>query len=299
MNIRKWLPHAATLTLAAVLVITQHVWADPIVARLTATTTATSKTTINYQGYLTDSSGNPVNEPVDMVFRLYNVESGGEALWIETQNGVVVSDGLFSVLLGDVTSISTEIIANNSDLWLGIAVGGDEEMSPRERIASAPYAMLANVPDGSITSAKIADGAVTSAKLEHSGPHIPITPDENGLVKMAVLRQDSTTNTYSKDQVIVIGWGYKQGDESDEMSEAVDFGITFSTAPIVLTAMAGQRPVASGAPSSSGDFDIDSIKKVTCTKDVTTTGFTIYMGGETLGNDRYWGYTWIAIGTLE
>ena len=167
MSIRKWLPNMVTLALAALLVITQHMWASPLVARLTATTTASSKTTINYQGYLTDSSGNPVNEPLDIVFRLYNVESGGEALWIETQNGVVVSDGLFSVLLGDVTSISTEIIANNSDLWLGIAVGGDEEMSPREKIASAPYALLANVPDGSITSAKIADDAVTSSKIAH------------------------------------------------------------------------------------------------------------------------------------
>ena len=166
MSIKKWLPNVVTLLLAALLVITQHVWADPIAERLTSTATASSKTTINYQGYLTDSSGNPVSDPLDMVFRLYNVESGGEALWTETQSAVAVSDGLFSVLLGNVTPISTEIIANNSDLWLGIAVGGDEEMSPREKIASAPYALLANVPDGSITSAQLADNAVTSAKIQ-------------------------------------------------------------------------------------------------------------------------------------
>ena len=165
MSIKKWLPNVVTLLLAALLVITQHVWADPIAERLTSTATGSSKTTINYQGYLTDSSGNPVNDPLDMVFRLYNVESGGEALWTETQN-VEVQDGLFSVLLGNVTPISTEIIASNNDLWLGIAVGGDEEMSPREKIASAPYAMLANVPDGSITQAKLADNAVTSAKIQ-------------------------------------------------------------------------------------------------------------------------------------
>jgi hypothetical protein len=165
MAYKRWFPHAMTLLLAALLVLTQQIWASPIVARLTATTTGSSKTTINYQGYLTDSSGNPVNDPLDMVFRLYNVESGSEALWTEEQNGVVVSDGLFSVLLGNVTPISTEIIANNNDLWLGIAVGGDEEMIPREKIASAPYALLANVPDGSITSAKLADDAVTSSKI--------------------------------------------------------------------------------------------------------------------------------------
>ena len=165
MTWKRWFPHVITLLLAALLVLTQQIWAGPVAERLTSAATGSSKTTINYQGYLTDSSGNPVNDPLDMVFRLYNVESGGEALWTETQN-VEVQDGLFSVLLGNVTPISTEIIASNNDLWLGIAVGGDEEMSPREKIASAPYAMLANVPDGSITQAKLADNAVTSAKIQ-------------------------------------------------------------------------------------------------------------------------------------
>ena len=48
-------------------------------------------------------------------------------------------------------------------LWLGVTVGSEPgEMSPRERIASVPYAMVASVPDGSITQAKLAAGAVTS-----------------------------------------------------------------------------------------------------------------------------------------
>jgi len=168
MDIRKWLPNIVTLALAVLLVITQQVWAGPITARLTSTTTATSKTTINYQGYLTDSNGDPVNTengPLEMVFRLYNVESGGTHLWTETQS-VEVKDGLFSVSLGSVTSIPTAVVANNDNLWLGIAVGGDEEMSPREKIASSPYAILANIPDGSITSAKLANSAVTSAKIQ-------------------------------------------------------------------------------------------------------------------------------------
>lgn len=168
MDWKRWLPNAITLLLAALMVITQQVWAGPIASRLTAATTASSKTTINYQGYLTDSSGDPVNETVDMVFRLYRNEGDPvtEAVWEETQTGVLVSNGLFSVLLGSVTDIPTATIANNASLWLGIAVGGDEEMSPREKIASSPYAMLANVPDSSITSAKLADNAVTSAKIQ-------------------------------------------------------------------------------------------------------------------------------------
>jgi hypothetical protein len=150
MSIKKWLPNAVTLLLAALLVITQHVWANPIAERLTSTSTASSKTTINYQGCLTDSNGDPINDSLDMVFRLYNVESGGTALWTEAQNGVLVTECLFSVLLGSVESLPQSLFTQNDSLWLGITVGGDEEMTPREKLASAPYALAGGLPSGVI-----------------------------------------------------------------------------------------------------------------------------------------------------
>ena len=150
MSIKKWLPNVATLALAALLVITQHVWADPIAKRLTSTATGSSKTTINYQGYLTDSSGNPANGTLDMVFRLYNVESGGTALWTEAQDGVLVTECLFSVLLGSEEYLPQSLFVQNDNLWLGITVGGDEEMTPREKLASAPYALAGGLPSGVI-----------------------------------------------------------------------------------------------------------------------------------------------------
>jgi hypothetical protein len=219
MNIRKWLPHVATLALAALLVITQHVWADSIAERLTSTATGSSKTTINYQGYLTDSSGNPVSDPLDMVFRLYNVESGGDALWTETQSAVAVSDGLFSVLLGSATPISTETIANNNDLWLGIAVGGDEEMSPREKIASAPYAMSANVSAPFVTRSVnlcftpyfVCDGVVSDFNRITLGSNqiwsgsFSFTPFDRGLVS-GIGRIDLADDTTTFGAVPVAVW---------------------------------------------------------------------------------------------
>ena len=144
----RWLPTPGNV-LFTLLVVAGLLWATnagalPLRAPAGG---GTSKTTINYQGYLTDSSGNPVNDTLDIVFRLYNVESGGEALWTETQN-VEVQDGLFSVLLGSVTDIPAGVVANNDDLWLGIAVGADDEMSPREKIASVPYAMSSSCRPG-------------------------------------------------------------------------------------------------------------------------------------------------------
>ena len=145
----RWLLPTPGNALFTLLVVAGLLWANSAGALPLHTPAAagTSTGTINYQGYLTDSSGNPVNDTLDMGFRLYNVESGGEALWTETQN-VEVQDGLFSVLLGSVTDIPAGGVANNDDLWLGIAVGADDEMSPREKIASVPYAMSASCRPG-------------------------------------------------------------------------------------------------------------------------------------------------------
>ena len=147
---KRWLPYTVTLLLAALLVLTQQMWASPIVAQLTSTATASSKTTVNYQGYLLDSSGSPVNDTLEMVFRLYDTETGSPdtTLWTETQS-VEVRDGLFSVLLGSVEPLSQLLFVQNDNLWLGITIGA-EELTPREKLASAPYALAGGLPSGVI-----------------------------------------------------------------------------------------------------------------------------------------------------
>ncbi len=162
---RQFIPNAGTIVLVIVLL-----WAQQAGALGFLAPDAASTSTISYQGRLADSSGNPVtNAGLGMKFRLYNAATGGSALWTETYSGVPVNGGLFHVLLGSVTPIPASLFSSNSTLYLGITVGADTEMTPREQLASAPYAMQASqaltVPDGSITTAKIADGAVTLSKL--------------------------------------------------------------------------------------------------------------------------------------
>lgn len=138
---------------------------------------AASTSTIAYQGRLADSGGNPLTTTVNMTFRLYNAATGGTPLWAEDwtgPNGVQVSDGLFNVMLGSLTSIPQNVIAGNPTLFLGITAGTDDEMSPRVQLGSVPFAVQAlTVPDGSITKAKLGadvsfvppDGSVTTGKI--------------------------------------------------------------------------------------------------------------------------------------
>jgi hypothetical protein len=55
---------------------------------------------VNYQGFLTDSGGNPVSNTVTLQFSIWDASSGGTQVWNETHNNVPVRDGYFSVLLG-------------------------------------------------------------------------------------------------------------------------------------------------------------------------------------------------------
>ncbi len=126
--------------------------------------------TINYQGYLTDSAGEPVEGTMPMVFSLYDLPTEGTILWSESQN-VSVSKGIYSVILGTGTPISGSLgaLTFNTQYYLGIAVGGDPEMTPRQALTSVGYAFTAdtalNVANNVITSAMIQDGTVSSSDV--------------------------------------------------------------------------------------------------------------------------------------
>ena len=93
---------------------------------------------INYQGLLTTAGGTPVADgSYSVVFTIYTAPTGGIALWTETKS-VTTSSGLFSTLLGSVNPIPDSAF-NNALSYLGIKVGADPEISPRQQLASVPY----------------------------------------------------------------------------------------------------------------------------------------------------------------
>ena len=157
----RWLPTPGN-AIFTLLVIGGLLWAQSAgaISLRAFTASSISTGTIAYQGRLADTGGTPLTGTYNMIFRLYNAASGGVPLWEEQwtgANSVQVSDGLFNVMLGSLTPIAQQVIAANNNLFLGISVGTDGEMSPRVQLGSVPFAVQAlTVPDGSITKAKLA-----------------------------------------------------------------------------------------------------------------------------------------------
>lgn len=124
---------------------TNHQSTSTTTSQLSSTTSTTLPEPvphlINVNGRLSDSSGNPFSGSVDMVFRIYSQESGGDSHWIESHTGsnvVEVTDGYFDSNLGGINPLT---LTFSQPLWLGITVESDSEMTPRTRLVSSPYAI--------------------------------------------------------------------------------------------------------------------------------------------------------------
>ena len=97
---------------------------------------------VNIQGRLADNGGNAVADgSYTVTFSIYTVETGGTPIWTETTN-VNVVNGLFSTVLGATTTLPDSIFSNNPYLWLGMKVGTDPEMTPRQQLVAMPYSYV-------------------------------------------------------------------------------------------------------------------------------------------------------------
>lgn len=190
-----------------------------------AATLNTSLNTITYQGRLTDTNGTPLSGAYVITFRLYDVATGGTALWSEYWAGsdsVVVTRGLFSVRLGSLTAIPTAVITSTSNLWLGVSVGTDAEMTPRVQLGSAPYAFQANHATQSDRAFGLsaADGTPADA----------VTVDENGNVRIGTTNPDVLTKLYINGQGGLLRlWN---NDPATVSSGYTDFSIGNTNAPV-------------------------------------------------------------------
>ncbi|MEK7633882.1 MAG: phage integrase SAM-like domain-containing protein, partial [Patescibacteria group bacterium] len=114
---------------------------------------------LSFQGRLTDTLSNPITTATNVTFKLYSVSTGGTALYNTGACSVTPDgDGIFSSLIGSDcgAEIGNAIFTENTNIYLGVTVASDAEMTPRQQIANVGYAInsetLQGLPPGTGTS---------------------------------------------------------------------------------------------------------------------------------------------------
>lgn len=163
----------------------------------------------------------------------------------------------------------------------------------------------ATTPVNELTGKNAATGATPelAATGTDTNIHMSLKGKGNGLVKIAVLRQKITTNTYENNSVILTGWGHiPVAGGASTGSTTVTMGITFSAYPIVVPQIWGFKTTS--APTELSDLTT-SISAVGLSQGfggdtITTSSFKVSLKtSANAGGDAWYGFTWIAIGVLN
>jgi hypothetical protein len=99
---------------------------------------------MKFSATLFDALGRPMEGPVGVTFAFYAQETGGPALWMETQNVHADGKGNYTVFLGAASKdgLPAEQFASGEARWLGVQAERQAEQQ-RVLLVSVPYALKA------------------------------------------------------------------------------------------------------------------------------------------------------------
>jgi len=125
---------------------------------------------LTQQGRVLTTSGTPLSGSMTVLFAIYDTTNGTTPLWSESQN-LTFDDGYFSTELGSVT-VFPATLWNGNERYLGVTIGSDPEMTPREDVTSVPYALVAGDVNGDIhpTTVTINGTTVINSSGQWVGP---------------------------------------------------------------------------------------------------------------------------------
>ncbi|MBE2200778.1 MAG: hypothetical protein IAE79_19355 [Anaerolinea sp.] len=143
-----------------------------------------------YQGYLTDSSGNPVNTDValcDFRFRLYDALVSGTQVGADNEViGADVENGFFTVRVNANNEFGSQAF-NGNERYLAVAVKCGSEttytsLGMSQRLSAVPYALTAR----SVHSADDIKLYISPHSLVQRGSEscVSLTPQDNGSMKL-------------------------------------------------------------------------------------------------------------------
>ncbi len=150
---------------------------------LQTTSNATPPQTITFQGRVTDSTGAALVDGAYIIrLAIYDAQVGGNILWDAGEQAVLIKGGLFTYVIGSSVSLPVSLFSE-PDRFLGITVGSDNELAPRIRFQSSPYALEASHADSSKVAA-LAHSSLTAIQSD--------TSDFSQLAALALASNSST-----------------------------------------------------------------------------------------------------------
>jgi len=228
---------------------------------------------INYQGYLTDDTGEPVDDAILINFKLYGSMTGDDSLWWSGYQTVLVDNGSFNYQLGSNNPIPADFFGPGSTPFLGIKISTDPEITPRTPITSSAFSWHSNTSDTAdvaaiaiiaqdiacyhcITSIAIGPNAITSDKIQNG----TINFDDigsNGAIDGEIMKMVGGVWTASTDETgaggditaVNPGSGLTGGGISGDVTLSVGTGAITSTHLATNSVYSGE--IATGAVGTS------------------------------------------------
>ncbi|MDH3890888.1 MAG: hypothetical protein OEV49_07360 [candidate division Zixibacteria bacterium] len=234
-----------------------------VVLILTVGAMADVPSMFSYQGYLTDSGGNPVTDTVQIAFSICADSVGSACNWTEVHPTVAVIDGQFNVKLGSITPI-VDIKLTDPERWLGINVAG--ESLPYTQLVSVPFAHRISTVDG-------ATGGEITGKLNAG------TFNTNSGNNAFVL---GNSNTVSGNDAVV------SGGNGNEITATGDHGVISGGGTNDVDSAYGtvgggrsNRASGSGATVAGGQFNavLNSYSTIAGGQSNTINGTNAFIGG--------------------
>jgi hypothetical protein len=153
---------------------------------------------LSIQGSIQNSSGVALPDgQYELIFNIYDVATGGQAVWTETQPQVEIIGGLYSSILGLITPLTASRTPFNftKPYYLGVTLKGKQEISPRAELSASAYSLSVSGKSNELPS----QGSVGIGTLSPSSESQLHVQKTNGTSRILVEGRDTARIKFKAD----------------------------------------------------------------------------------------------------
>ncbi|MFY8010879.1 MAG: hypothetical protein ACOVRG_02770 [Saprospiraceae bacterium] len=157
-----------------------------------------SQLSLSIQGSIQNSSGVALPDgQYELIFNIYDVATGGQAVWTEIQPQVEIIGGLYSSILGLITPLTASSTAFNftKPYYLGVTLKGKQEISPRSELSASAYSLSVSGKSNELPS----QGSVGIGTLNPSSESQLHVQKTNGTARILVEGRDTARLKFKAD----------------------------------------------------------------------------------------------------